>query len=183
MTDTSDSVILIGTVDNPQFQERCRLRFLSAALNVTSEVLSVAASAPTLSGSNVLHFASTAGIAQAMTVTNLFSPSTIPVGTIVETVTGTSVTINANVVGGTGVQTGDIIQIAAIAHAQRLAFAGALFRGNVDLKMLAMLVLSSAQNKVDCLANTSVTGGNITDANIDIQVASAFTGLATSTFW
>lgn len=183
MTDTTDNLVIAATINNPQFQDRCRLRFLSAAISVMNEVLSIATSAPTAAGGTVLHFASAAGAAQGMGVSNLFTPNSIPVGTIVEGVTGTAVTLNNVVVGGTGVLTGDVIQIAAISHVQRAAFAGALFRGTVDLKMLAMVVLASTINRTDCLANPNVPGGNVTDANIDTQIATVLTGIATSSSW
>src|SRR5215831_9040168 len=123
MTDTQDSVTLAATINNPNFQDRCRQHFVTAAVNVMNEVLSVFASAPSAPGTAVLHLQSAVGVAQGMTVSSLFSPSTIPVGAIVETVAGSDVTLNVKVqnqvggsVGGTGVQTGDVIQIAAISH-------------------------------------------------------------------
>jgi hypothetical protein len=69
-------------------------------------------------------------------------------------------------------------------HAQRLAFSGALFNNSVSLQTLAMLVLASSINKANCLANqTGLAGGNILDADIDSQITSIFTGVATSRSW
>jgi len=112
MSDYSDNQILNQSYESDAFQQRCRLRFLSAAISVVNE-----------------------------------SSSTT-------------------------------------SHTQRVAFAGALFNGTVNTQMLAMVVLASSTNRANCLAtgNTQV-GGNILDADIDTQVSSVFTGIATSRSW
>lgn len=111
MSDTTDNQILYNTVMNPVFQARCKLRFINAAISVTTEV---------------------------------------------NTVTS---------------------------HTQRLAFAGALFANTVDPVMLCHLILSNATNRTNCLAVPSQAGGNIIDSDIDFQVASVFTGVATARAW
>ncbi len=41
MSDTTDNETIISSIDNPRFQERCRLRFLFAAIAVTTELTTV----------------------------------------------------------------------------------------------------------------------------------------------
>lgn len=111
MTDTTDNQTLSNTANNPVFQDRVRLRFITSAISVTTEL---------------------------NTTTN---------------------------------------------HTQRLAFAGALFAGTVDLKMLCMTILANTTNRTNCLAAPNQAGGNIVDSDIDFQVASVFTGIATARAW
>lgn len=111
MTDTTDNQVLRAVISDPVFQDRCRLRFINAAIAVTAE--------------------------------------------------------------STG----------ATSHTQRLAFAGALFAGAVDLKMLAMLIIANTTNRTNCLAAPNISGGNIIDNDIDFQVNSAFTGVSISRTW
>lgn len=67
----------------------------------------------TASGNPTLHFASVpAWIVAGMTVTDLTTPSVIPAGTTVLSVTGTTVTMSANATGG-GVGGTDSIQFSA----------------------------------------------------------------------
>jgi hypothetical protein len=68
-------------------------------------------------------------------------------------------------------------------HAQRLAFAGALFANQVDTKMLAMAVLSNATIRGEVIADPSDNGGNATDSDMDFQVNSVFTGISVSRAW
>lgn len=109
--DTTNSYVLLHSADDPRFQERCYLRFINAAIAVTTE---------------------------ASTVTS---------------------------------------------HTQRLAFAGALFANTINRVMLAMLILANATNAANCLADATIPGGNILDSDIDFQVNSVFTGVATSRSW
>ena len=111
MSDTTDNQILQQSYESDNFQKRCRLRFMTAAIAVANE---------------------------SSTVTN---------------------------------------------HTQRLAFAGALFNNTVGLEMLSMVVLASSINRANCLANPAADGGNILDSDIDNQVTSTFTGIATSRSW
>lgn len=71
----------------------------------------------------------------------------------------------------------------APSHAQRLAFAAALFNNAVNRQMLAMLVLTNAKIQVDCLADPTTPGGNALDSDIDFEIASIFTGVAISRGW
>jgi hypothetical protein len=183
MSDSTDAQIISQTINNTAFQDRCRLRFINAAISASTEVLSVTTSALTAAASAVLHFTSTAGIVQGMGASDLFAPSVIPAGTIVESVVAnTSVTLDNNVTGN-GVASGDVINFAPVSHAQRLAFAGALFTGSVDLKMLAMVMLANATNRTNLLAAPATMGGNILDSDMDFQAASTFTGIALSRSW
>lgn len=111
MTDTTDNQILYNSINDSVFQHRCRLRFIAAAISVTTEA------------------------------------GTTP------------------------------------SHANRLAFAGALFANTVDAKMLCMAVLANTTNRTNCLAVPNSAGGNIIDSDIDFQVSSVFTGIAVSRAW
>lgn len=110
-SDTSDSGILAQSINDPSFQQRCRLRFIVAAIAVMTESVNV------------------------------------------------------------------------VSHTQRVAFAGALFNGSVDERMLAMVVLANPTNRTNAIANPQQAGGNILDNDIDFQVNSVFTGIATSRSW
>jgi hypothetical protein len=68
-------------------------------------------------------------------------------------------------------------------HAQRLAFAGALFANQVDKTMLTMAALSNASIRAEVIADPSDNGGNATDSDMDFQISSVFTGIATSRAW
>lgn len=68
-------------------------------------------------------------------------------------------------------------------HVERLAFAGALFSGQVSLVLLAETIIANATNRTNCLANPQQVGGNILDSDIDFQVNSVFTGIAASRVW
>ena len=111
MTDTTDGTIINTTINSQDFQTRVRLRFISAAISITTEL-----------------------------------PSTAD-------------------------------------HDKRLAFAGALFGGKVDLSMLCMTVLSASNIRTKCLADPSKAGGTILDSEIDTQIGAVFTGLAVSQSW
>lgn len=111
MTDTTDNNTLSNTINSQTFRDRIRLRFISAAIAVTTE--------------------------------------------------------------STGVTS----------HANRLAFAGALFANQVDVSMLCMCVLSNATVRTSVLANASVNGGNAIDPDIDFQINSVLTGVAVSRAW
>jgi hypothetical protein len=111
MTDTTDNVILIQAINDSGFQTRCQLRYIVAAINITSE-----------------------------------SPAT------------------AN-------------------HVERLSFAGALFAGTISLVVLAESIIANANVRAACLANPQQVGGNVLDSDIDVQVASTFTGMAISRVW
>lgn len=111
MTDTTDNQILHNTIVDPTFQDRVRLRFIAAAISVTTEV-------------------------------------------------GTTTS-----------------------HTQRLAFAGALFANTVDLKMLVMVILSNATVRASVIATPNSAGGNSLDSDMDFQIASVFTGIATARAW
>lgn len=72
---------------------------------------------------------------------------------------------------------------AVTSHANRLAFAGALFASTVDVRMLCMCVLSNATVRASVLANTSLNGGNALDSDIDFQINSVFTGISLARAW
>jgi hypothetical protein len=111
VSDTTDNDVLMQAMTGDSFLQRCRLRFINAAISVTTESTSTAS------------------------------------------------------------------------HDARLAFAGALFANHVDLPMLAMVVLSNTTNRANCLAASSLCGGNITDSDVDFQINSTFTGIATARSW
>lgn len=180
MTDTTDNMVLEATIDNAPFQDRCRLRFINAAIAVMSEVLQFTVSATASPPSTTVAVTGNTGsILRGMTVADFFSPNAIPVATIVETVSGSAngtLTLNAAITGT--ISAGDVLNIAPVSHVQRAAFAAALFKGTVDLRMLAMVILANTTNRTNCLANPSIPGGNILDNDIDFQVNSTFTGIA-----
>lgn len=182
MTDSTDNLILSATIDSNQFQERCRLRFLNAAISVMSEVAQFTVGSTASPPSTTITLSGATGtITALMTVTNLSHPGTIAVGTVVDSVSGSlngTITLGAPVSGT--VSSGDILAIAPVSHAQRAAFAAALFKGAVDLKMLAMIVLANTTNRTNCLGNSSVLGGNILDSDMDFQINSVFTGISLS---
>jgi hypothetical protein len=68
-------------------------------------------------------------------------------------------------------------------HAQRLAFAGALFANQVDTKMLAMAVLANTTNRSNCISDPTDNGGAVADSDVDFQINSVFTGIAVSRSW
>jgi hypothetical protein len=81
------------------------------------------------------------------------------------------------------VASGDIILFSPPSHVARAQLAGALFNGVLSLRTLAMLILANATNQANCLADASVAGGAILDSDIDFQINSIFTGIATSHGW
>lgn len=182
MSDTTDNLIITASINDPGFQSRCRLRFINASIAITTEVLSVTTNGSSGSGVSILHMSGTVGIVGGMTVTSLFSPTAIPTGTVVESIAAGTVTLNNNLIGG-GIITGDTISFAPTGHASKLAFSSALFANNVDLKMLAMLILANTTNRNNCLANPGIYGGNILDNDMDFQINSVFPGVAASRNW
>jgi hypothetical protein len=68
-------------------------------------------------------------------------------------------------------------------HAQRAAFAGALFANTVPRNMMAAAALANPTLAQECLANPQQVGGNIADNDLDFRINSIFTGLATSRSW
>jgi hypothetical protein len=184
MTDTSDNVTLFNSIESPLFQDRCRLRFINAAIAVSTEEIQLFASGGVTNGT-VVPVPSTTGLVSGMTVANLTTPGNIgPNITIASVQAGVSVTLSGNVT----VTINDLLAFnpageSHATHLKRLAFAGALFAGGVDLKMLTMAMLANATNRTNCLANASAPGGNILDNDLDFQVNSTFTGIANSRSW
>lgn len=72
---------------------------------------------------------------------------------------------------------------AEASHVQRVAFAGALFAGDVDPVMLTMSIISNPTIRTSVLADRTLPGGNVLDSDIDFQVGSVFTGIATARSW
>jgi hypothetical protein len=181
--DTTNDAIIERTVSNPDFQNRCYLRFLIAAIAATTETVTATVNAVTAAASPLLHFAAQPGtVVIGWSVADLTTPAAIPAGTTVLGPLAANITMSANA-AGPGVGASDIITFAPPNHAQRLAFAGALFTNNIDRKMLADLVLANATNRTNCLADGTVAGGGILDSDIDFQVNSIFTGIAISRGW
>lgn len=180
-TDTTQDFLVLQSINDARFQDRCFYRFLAAAIAATTEAVQATTSALSTSGATTLSFAAQPGIAIGWTAQSLTNPSSIPGGTLVKAL-GASIGLSAPI-GAAGVAVGDIIVFSPPSHAARLQFAGALFNKIIDRQMLAMLVLANATNRTNCLADTSVSGGNILDSDIDFQINSIFTGLATSRGW
>lgn len=181
MTDTLDNMSLATTINSPPFQDRCRLRFLFYALNtVMGEAVSAVAASATVTG-NVLHLVSAVGIVQGMAVSDLFG-NVIPVGAVVESVSGSNVTISGSVTGS-GVLINDVVNFLPVSHAQRMAFCGALLADSVDHRVLASIVIASPTNRANCLVDITIPGGAILDSDIDNWIAAKFTGIATSRSW
>lgn len=182
MTDTTDNIILATSIENSQFQDRCRFRFLLAAYSVMTEALQCTASTTSSPPSKTLSVSGVTGtVSQLMTVSDLFNVNAIPVGAVVTAVagsSGTAGTITLNVALTGTISAGDIINLFPVNHVSRANFALALFKGTVDPRVLAMAILANPTNRANCLANSSVPGGNILDADMDTQITATFTGLA-----
>lgn len=185
MTDSQDNhSLLTWEIDQSEFQDRVRLRFINAAIAVTNEEAQVFASGSVTAGT-VVPLPSTTGLSAGMTVANLTTPANIgPNITVASVQAGVSVTLSGNVTVATNDQLAfNPSGTSHAMHLKRLAFAGALFAGSVDLKMLAMLIIANTTNRTNALANTTIIGGNIFDSDIDFQVNSIFTGIANSRSW
>jgi uncharacterized membrane protein YgcG len=180
-TDTTNDAVIERTVSDPNFQARCYRRFLAAAISDMNETVQATTSAQSASGATSLTFASQpAGIAVGWSVQSLTNPAAIPATALVKTV-GAAVTISAATT--VIVASGDIILFSPPSHVARAQLAGALFNGVLSLRTLAMLILANATNQANCLADASVAGGAILDSDIDFQINSIFTGIATSHGW
>lgn len=184
MTDTTDNLTLTATIEAPSFQQRVFLRFVNAAIAVTTEVLQLNVNATTASGNATLHFASAPSVnVNGYTVTDLTTPAAIPANTtILSGGNTTSPVMNQNAVSP-GVGAADLLMFSPPSHTQRLTFAGSLFAENVPLNMLASAIVANATIRAEVLANPGIAGGNALDSDIDFQVNSIFTGLATSRTW
>lgn len=180
--DTTNNQILEQSIDDTRFQVRCYLRFLIAAIAITTETVQATTSALSASGATTLSFATQPGtVAVGWTLQSLTNPASIPGGTLIKSL-GTSIGLSAPI-GAAGVAAGDIIVFSPPNHASRLQFAAALFSGSISRQTLAMLIMANATNRTNCLADTSVPGGNILDSDIDFHINSIFTGIATSRGW
>lgn len=179
--DTTNNEILERTIGATVFQDRVYRRFLAAAISATTESVQATTSAQTASANATLTFAAQpVGIAVGWSVQSLTNPAAIPATALVKTL-GAAVVMS--IATTAIVASGDIIVFSPPSHAQRLAFASALFSNAVNRQMLVMLILANPTNSTDCLADPNAVGGNITDSNIDFQVSSVFTGIATSRGW
>jgi hypothetical protein len=182
MTDTSDNKILAQSAASPDFQERCRLRFIIAAISVVNEVVVATVNGTTAAGNATLHFAATPSGIVGYGIADQTTPAAIGAGnTILSTTATTAVMAAAAITPGVGGT--DVIVLTPQSHTQRLAFAGALFNGTVGVSMLAEAILANATNRTNCVANPQQAGGNIVDSDIDFQISSIFTGLALSRAW
>lgn len=180
-TDTTDDAVIERTVNAPDFQARCYRRFLAAAIAVMAETVQATTSAQSSSGATTLTFASQpAGVLVGWSAASLTNPAALPASALVKTVAA-AVGISAPTTAI--VAAGDIILFSPPSHLARAQFAGALFNSIVSLRTLATLILANATNRTNCLADASVAGGAILDSDIDFQINSIFTGLATSRGW
>jgi hypothetical protein len=190
MTDFSDNAIIAGSIDSLGFQERCRLRFINAAIAVSTEEITIFASGAVTAGT-VIPLPSTTGLAASMTIANLTTPANVGANiTIASVQAGVSVTASGNVTVAVNDQL--VFNPSGTSHAthlRRLSFAGALFaaansgNGPVDFKMMAMVVLANATNRTNCLAAPNQVGGNILDSDMDFAINSAFTGISMARNW
>lgn len=177
-SDTTQDFSVIACANDARFQDRCYLRWLNAAIAATTESVQATTSVAS-SATKTLTFASQPGsVAIGWSVTSLSNPSSIPASTFVVSL-GAGMGINNTVT----VAAGDIIVFAPPNHTQRMQFAAALFANAISRQMLAMLVLANATNRTNCLADTTIPGGNILDSDIDFQINSILTGVATSRNW
>jgi hypothetical protein len=182
-TDTINNEIIERTVNATAFQDRCYGRWLNAAISATTESVQATTNAATAAASNLLHFAAQPGtVAIGWSVVDTTTPSVIPNGTTVLGPLAANITLSANVTGA-GVGASDIITFAPPFHAQRVAFAAVLFNNAVNRQTLAMLIMANATNRGNCLSSPTTSGGDILDSDIDFQVNSIFTGIATSRNW
>lgn len=185
MTDFTDNITLRNSWDDSFFQERCRLRFINAAISILSEELTFYASVAQAGGTTITFASAPTGVTAGMTAEDLTTVTAIPHFLTVSSIATNVVTMSGTV---TGLLANDqvVFNIAGMTHAvhvRRTAFAGALLAGNVELKMLAMVILANSTNRTNCLANPNQSGGNILDSDIDFTVNSNFTGIALSRNW
>lgn len=181
-TDTTNNGVLVQSINDFRFQDRCYRRFLVAAISATTETVNATTSALTASGGTTLTFAAQPPtVAIGWTVQSLTTPASIPAGTLVKSL-GATVGLSA-AIATAGVAAGDIIVFSPPSHTQRLGLAGSLFAKNIDRQMLALLVMANATNQTNCLADPNNPGGNILDSDIDFQINSIFTGVAVSRPW
>jgi hypothetical protein len=153
------------------FQNRVAFAMHVAAAQVYAETLQT--NAVTASANAILHFASTTGIVAGMPVYDLTTPAAIPAGTVVLSVTATTVTMSSNVVGGVGVL--DVISFVS-GHAARAAFATKVLNGNFVLYNACLGVLVNASIQAE--ATPALVGNSIPDADIQFQVNSIWNALA-----
>ncbi len=191
--DTTDAVYLYTVAANPQFQQRCWLRYLISAFGVTAEAITAPATAVAAAGTATLTFApaTPANIVglfvRSLSLHNPVAPATallnpIQIGAKVASVTATTAVLDHNIIAD-GVAIGDVMEFAPAFHADRVRLAGAIFAKTVDMQMLASTILADATNRTNCLADKTAPGGNITDAGIDAQIALIFTGLSRMRAW
>jgi hypothetical protein len=185
MSDFADNLVLQTAVDSLAFQERCRLRFINAALSVMSEQISFYASAAQSSGTTITFPSAPTGVVAGMQAHDVTNASAIPAFITVASVAGAVVTMSGTV---TGVAINDQIVFtpAGLQYTTSLLrqrFAGAILTSGIDLKMLAMVILTNASNRTNCLANPSQPGGNIIDSDIDFTISSTFTGISSIGRW
>src|SRR5258705_9994257 len=109
--DTTDSFVLANIAINASFQDRCWLRFIVAAIAVTTEEITGSVSAATAAANGTLTFAATPASITGLFVVNLTSPATIPAATKVSSVTATTAVMDHNAIGA-GVAIGDNISFA-----------------------------------------------------------------------
>lgn len=182
MTDTTDNKTLAQSISSPDFQSRCRLRFIVAAISVVNEVVTATVNGTTAAGNATLHFAATPASIVGYGVADQTTPAAIGAGNTILSVTATTAVMAAPAITP-GVGATDVVVLTPQSHTQRLAFAGALFNGTVSPSMLAEVILANATNHTNCLANPQQAGGNIVDSDIDFQINSIFTGMALSRAW
>ncbi len=65
-------------------------------------------------------------------------------------------------------------------HAERQKLCGALFARQVSGLFLAESILANTTNRANALSNQTAIGFAVLDSDIDFQIASIFTGIATS---
>ncbi len=65
-------------------------------------------------------------------------------------------------------------------HSDRAKLCGALFARQVSGTFLVESILANSTNRANALSNQTAIGAAILDSDIDFQIASIFTGIATS---
>jgi hypothetical protein len=141
----------------------------------------------TSSGSNVLHFSSTAqpfwqndSVSAGELVYDISNPSAIPAGTTVISVGATTVTLSANPTGA-GVGNGDIIRFGDGSYSGTVStfnninmLTGAAYAQNVNVTSVTQVVASPSTG--------TETPGNTLTLTVDFSAAVTVTGAPTLTF-
>jgi hypothetical protein len=165
--------VLGAIAQQNDFQNRVAFAMHVAAVLIYAEAM--ATSAATASANNTLHFAATPAAAiVGAPIFDLTTSGAIPAGTIVSSVTATTV-VMSQAATGSGVLAGDAISFVSN-HAARAAFATKVLNGNFVLFNACLGTLTNPTIMTE--ANPAIAGNGIPDTDIQFQVNSIWNALA-----